>query len=311
VNVTVFNDGADMGTTTGNLTLILTNLENGEKVNFNFFPIQFSGLGSGKNRTFEFPNWTTAFTGRFIANATVQYLDDAVPGNNFVEHTFSVWSDYYPGKPELISKQVSPIYGNTTTQFTFKAEFRYNKIPNWVKIEVDDTIFDMDEDDPEDDIPNDGKMYIYKSYLDVGNHKYRFKANVTGLADIITPFTNNPWVNLSLKNVNVTPKKGFVTTPFLFSVDYGSEKNHAPSSIFMDTGSSTFDIKAVVSSSAPPSAGSIWYLHLWISISGVNRMGKATVWDLTSSKDPRWISSISQVLSRTSRVFLFPELLWR
>ena len=47
VNVTLFNDGDDMGSSKGNLTLVISYLETGEKVSANFFPIQFSGLGMG------------------------------------------------------------------------------------------------------------------------------------------------------------------------------------------------------------------------------------------------------------------------
>jgi hypothetical protein len=242
VNVTLFNDGDDMGSSTGNLSLVLTNLETGQKVPFNFLPIQFSGIGPGENRSYQFPNWTGIFPGRFIANVSAHFINDEYLGNNYVENTFSVWSDEWIGNPELISKQVSPIRGNTSTYFTFKAEFRFNKIPNWVRVQVDDQVVEMDEDDPEDSVPNDGKIYSYTTRLLTGNHRYRFTANATGVSDITTPWTNSPWVNLSLKNQNVTPPKGYVTTPFIFSVDYGSEKAFPPSSIFIDTGSRTFNL---------------------------------------------------------------------
>jgi len=242
VNVTLFNDGDNMGSSTGNLTLFISNLETGKKVPTNFFPIQFSGIDTGENRSFEFPNWTGTFPGRFIANISVQYLDDGNPGNNYVEHTFSIWSDEWQGRPELIPKQVKPIRGNTTTDFIFKSEFKFNKIPNWMKVQIDDQLIEMSEDDPLDDIPNDGKIYSYGTKLSIGNHRYRFFVNATGINDLTSPWTNSPWVNLSLKNVNITPKKGYVTTPFHFSVDYGSEKGFPPDSIYVDTGTRNFNL---------------------------------------------------------------------
>ncbi|MGA1819823.1 MAG: hypothetical protein ACMUHU_02320 [Thermoplasmatota archaeon] len=241
VNVTLHNDGADMGTSTGNLSLVIYNLETGEKVPFNFFPKQFTGIPSGSSQDYEFPNWTGIFTGRFICNVTAYYQDDPDMGNNYVEHTFSVWSDQYQ-KPVLSSMQVQPIRGNTTTQFTFKTEFSASIMPNWVRIELDGQLRDLEEEDPEDDIPHDGKIYRLQTKLPVGNHQYRYFANVTGVKELVTPMSNSPWVNLSLKNVNATPLKGYVTTPFRFTVDYGSEKNLPPSSILVDTGSRTFDL---------------------------------------------------------------------
>ncbi|MGA1793315.1 MAG: carboxypeptidase-like regulatory domain-containing protein [Thermoplasmatota archaeon] len=241
VNVTLYNDGADMGTSKGNLSLVIFNLETGEKVPYNFFPKQFTGIASGSHEYFEFPNWTGIFTGRFICNVTAYYQDDMYMGDNYVEHTFSVWSDQYQ-KPVLSPQQVKPIRGNTSTLFTFKTEFSASIMPNWVRIELDGLMRDLEEEDPEDDIPHDGKVYTLQTKLPVGNHRYRYFANVTGIKELITPFSNSPWVNLSLKNVNATPKKGYVTTPFLFTVDYGSEKNLPPSSILVDTGSRTFDL---------------------------------------------------------------------
>jgi len=241
VNVTLYNDGADMGTTNGNLSLVIYNLETGEKVPSNFFPKQFTGIASGSFQYFEFPNWTGLFTGRFICNVSAYYQGDADMGNNYVEHIFSVWSDQYQ-KPTLSSMQVKPIRGNTTTLFTFKTEYSASIMPNWVKIELDGTVHDLVEEDPEDDIPQDGKVFMLQTLLPIGNHQYRYFANVTGVKELVTPISNSPWVNLSLKNVNVTPIKGYVTTPFLFSVDYGSEKNLPPSSILVDTGSRTFNL---------------------------------------------------------------------
>ncbi|MGA1866009.1 MAG: carboxypeptidase regulatory-like domain-containing protein [Thermoplasmatota archaeon] len=241
VNVTLHNDGADMGSTSGNLSLIIYNLETGEKVPFSFFPKQFTGMDAGESRMYEFPNWTGIFTGRFICNISAIYPGDADLSNNYVEHVFSVWSDQYQ-KPELSSMQVKPIRGNTTTFFDFGAVFSYNIMPNWVKIEIDGEMRSTVEEDPEDDIPNDGKTYVVRTLLPIGNHRYRFFANVTGLKDMVTPFTNAPWVNVSLKNANITPVKGFVTTPFRFSVDYGSEKNLPPDSLIVDIGHSSFNL---------------------------------------------------------------------
>ncbi|MBN1390911.1 MAG: hypothetical protein JXA22_09760 [Candidatus Thermoplasmatota archaeon] len=241
VNVTLYNDGADMGATSCNLSLSIYNLETGQKVPFNFLTKQFSGLALGESRMYEFPNWTGIFSGRFICNVSAYYPGDADPGNNYVEHTFSVWSEQYQ-KPTLSSMPMIPIRGNTTTLFDFRADFSYNLMPNWVRMDLDGEMTPMEEEDPMDDIPHDGKIYTSRTLLPVGNHRYRFIANVTGLKDLVTPYTNSPWVNLSLKNANATPVKGYITTPFRFTVDYGSEKNLPPDSLVVDVGHSTFDL---------------------------------------------------------------------
>jgi hypothetical protein len=172
------------------------------------------------------------------------YFNDHNMSDNYREHTFSVFSENFPGPPKLDPKPLEEVRGDTNTVFEFRSDFSYNKMPQWVRIELDGELFDMDEEDPEDDIPNDGKIFVYRSRLTIGNHRFRFKANVTDHGVITTPYTNNPWVNLSLREGNVTPLKGYVTTPFLFTVNYGSDKNLAPDRIFVDLGDRKFNLTA-------------------------------------------------------------------
>ncbi|MGA1848263.1 MAG: Ig-like domain-containing protein [Thermoplasmatota archaeon] len=243
VNVTLENIGLDMGSSRGNLSLIVRSQSTGEIVK-SWIPIPFTGIKEGESIDLTFSNWTQAFAGRFICNVSALFFNDHNMSDNYAEHTFSVFSENFPGPPKLDPKPLDEVRGDTSTVFEFRSDFSYNKMPAWVRIELDGKMFDMDEEDPEDDIPNDGKIFVYRSTLSIGNHRFRFKANVTDYGILTTPYTNNPWVNLSLRDANVTPLKGYVTTPFLFTVNYGSDKNLAPDRIFVDLGSKKFNLTA-------------------------------------------------------------------
>jgi len=279
VNVTVKNNGLDMGTSRGNLSLIIRSLYSGEAVK-TWIPIPFTGIASGEHVNFTFSNWTQAFAGRFICNVSALFFNDDNMSDNYAEHTFSVFSENFPGPPKLDPKPLDEVRGDTNTVFEFRSDFSYNKMPQWVRIELDGEMIDMEEEDPEDDIPNDGKIFIHRSRLTIGNHRFRFKANVTDFGILTTPYTYNPWVNLSLKDANVTPPKGYVTTPFLFTVNYGSDKNLAPDSIFVDIGDRRFNLTAP--GSANYLSGNVQFSA---KVNGIDLLPSPLVYHLTCETD--------------------------
>jgi hypothetical protein len=137
---------------------------------------------------------------------------------------------------------VSPQKGNTTTDFLYTAIFQHNEEPTQMNVEIDGVNHTLEETDPEDDVLQDGKQYSFQTKLPIGNHRYRIFAKADGWSAIDTEFVNFPWVNISLKNPQVIPTVGYVTSNFKFSVDYGSVFNKAPDYLYVDTGSRRFDL---------------------------------------------------------------------
>ncbi|MEA3559980.1 MAG: carboxypeptidase-like regulatory domain-containing protein [Candidatus Thermoplasmatota archaeon] len=238
VNVTVFNDGDDMGLNSANLTMIIKTLDDGIVV-LPTLPRVIKDLTSGENITFTYQNWTGMTPGRFVCNASVIYPDDINNSNDHVQHTFSVWSDYYPFPPKFETGSVSELKGDTGTRFTYNVEYKFNKYPDSIKVEIDGQNHSMVEDDPMDDVPEDGKKYTFNTTLSIGNHRHRFFGEVSGYDDPFASPANmslyhvGPWVNISLKDERISPFKGYVTTDFLFTVAYGSNANLPPDRIYI------------------------------------------------------------------------------
>lgn len=251
VNVTVFNDGEPMSQLGANLTMTIRTLED-DIIVHSTLPRPFNGLGADENITFTYDNWTGIAVGRFICNVTVAYPDDVNMSNNYMEHTFSVWSDYFPFPPKFETGSVSKLKGNIDTLFEYKVEYKYNKYPDAIKVEIDGVNHTMEEEDPLDDIPDDGKSYIYSTRLSIGNHRHRFFGEISGKPLFASPVNMSqyhlgPWVNVTLNEGRVSPTIGFVTTDFLFTVNYGSDENLPPNRIYIDVN----DVEYNMSRSSP------------------------------------------------------------
>ncbi|MFO8051151.1 MAG: carboxypeptidase-like regulatory domain-containing protein [Thermoplasmatota archaeon] len=237
VNATVKNHGEDMAQIGANISMKIKTLEDGIVIH-STIPRPFSGLGSGENETFEFPNWTGITVGRFICNVTVAYPDDVNMTNNYAEHTFSVWTDYFPYPPKFRTGSISSLKGDLDTVFEYRVEYKFNELPDAIKVEIDGQNHTMVEEDPLDDIAEDGKFYTYNTTLSIGNHRYRFFGEVSGQDLFASPYNmsryyTGPWVNISLRDEMISPYKGYITTEFLFKVNYGSISNLPPDRIYV------------------------------------------------------------------------------
>ncbi|MFW3146596.1 MAG: carboxypeptidase regulatory-like domain-containing protein [Thermoplasmatota archaeon] len=241
-NVTVTNIGDPMGPEGANVSVIVRTIETPSQNVYTTIPVPVSGLGSGENVTLTFKNWTQIVAGRFVCNATIFYPQDVNRSNNYAQSTFSVWSDYYPFDPKFGSGSLSDQKGDVDTEFEFTVDYVHNKLPSGIRIEIDGINRTMMEDDPEDDVPEDGKLYTYTTKLPIGNHKYRFFGETPGFDVFKSPFYTGPWVNVSLKDHRLTPTSGYVTTDFLFMVNYGSDSNLPPDRIFVIVNGKEFNL---------------------------------------------------------------------
>lgn len=240
-NVTIKNMGNVVANQTGRVSMVIKNKNNGQ-VAFTGLTQMFTNISPGGQRNITFQNWTSAYAGQFICNVSVLYPGDSNISNNYVEVEFTMWTEHWPFPPSLETWSVDPQKGNTSTDFRFLVKYVHNIPPDVVKLEIDGTNVTMTVVDPEDDIYQDGKYYEFITKLPVGNHRYRIFAEVTGFSNVQSKFSTFPWVNLSLKNPNVTPTSAYVTTPFKFSVDYGSIENLAPDEIYLSTNGKRFDL---------------------------------------------------------------------
>lgn len=196
-------------------------------------------LGPGGNMTIVFSNWTTATKGSFILEVEIVYPDDNST-NNKVSFTIYVKSDLWPG-PIDFRWSVDPLRGHTDTMFTYEATYGFNRIPDLIFIQVDGVNHSMIETDPLDQFPDDGKDYYYMTYLELGDHDYRFWVEV-GTREFNTTMITGPWVNITLRNPSVIPVAGYITTDFLFKVNYGSVDNDPPDEIFVEIDELRFNL---------------------------------------------------------------------
>lgn len=232
VNVTIKNIGTELANETGRVSMVVKNKNTGQIVHTGFTQT-FTNISSGGQKNITFQNWTTANPGQFVCNISVLYSGDVNLTNNYLEVEFTMWTEQWPFPPDLETWSVDPQKGDTSTDFRFLAKYVHNVPPDVVKLELDGINLTMTEVDPEDNIYQDGKQYEFTTKLPIGNHKYRIFAEVTGFSDVVSKNSSFPWVNLSLKNAQVTPTSAYVTTPFKFSVDYGSMENLAPDELYV------------------------------------------------------------------------------
>ncbi len=242
VNITVFNIGNMTTNKTGRASLVIRDNHTGE-VAHSAMSQTFTDLEAGHKINITFQNWTNPYAGEFLLNVSILYTGDINLTNNYIESNFTMWTKNWPFPPKFDSWNVEPKKGNTTTIFKYQVEYNYNKPPQEVRVEIDGINHTMIESDPTDKIYQDGKSYEYKTKLPMGNHRYRIFSLVQDWNDLKTDNISFPWVNISLKNQQVTPMKGYVTTPFRFSVEYGSTNSLPPDEIFVLANGKRFDLK--------------------------------------------------------------------
>ncbi len=242
-NVTIENIGDIAANSTGYISLKVKVPSTGEVV-FRPFNIKlnFTGgneLGPGENITLVFSNWTTAFKGSFTLEVEIVYLDNNST-NNKVSFTIYVKSNLWPG-PIDFTWSVDPHRGHIDDLFRYEATYGYNTVPNLFLIEVDGVNHSMIESDPSDIFPDDGKDYYFSTYLDIGDHGFRFWVEA-GTRAFNTTAIAGPWVNITLRNPSVMPLAGYITTDFLFKVHYGSVDNDPPDEIFVEIDELRFNL---------------------------------------------------------------------
>ncbi len=240
-NITVENIGNATANKTGRASLVIKDNKTGHVVH-SAMSRTFTDLASGEEIDLSFQNWTTSYAGEFKLNVSILYVGDGNLSNNYIEANFTMWTKNWPFPPKLDSWKVEPKKGNTSTEFTYIAEYNFNEPPDMVRIEIDGINHTMTEADPNDQIYQDGKFYQFSTRLSVGNHRYRVFAELEGWNLIKTQNVLFPWVNVSLKDPQVSPSKAYVTTPFKFTVFYGSTNNLPPDQIYVSAGGKDFNM---------------------------------------------------------------------
>ncbi|MCK5772979.1 MAG: carboxypeptidase regulatory-like domain-containing protein, partial [Thermoplasmata archaeon] len=232
-NVTIENLGDLAANGTGYVSLKVLVPTTGDVI-FNPFnrKLNFTGvneLGPGENVTVIFSNWTTATKGSYLLEVEIIYMDGNST-NNKVTFTIYVKSTQWPGPIEF-TWSVDPPRGHSDDLFTYEATYGFNTLPDLLLVEIDLVNHSMIESDPFDIFPDDGKDYYFSTYLDLGDHSFRFWVEV-GTRELNTTVITGPWVNITLRNPSVMPVEGYITTDFVFKVNYGSVDNDPPDEIF-------------------------------------------------------------------------------
>jgi hypothetical protein len=244
VNITIRNIGNITANGTGRASLVIKDNNTGQVAHSATTP-NFTNITPGGELNLTFQNWTTPYAGQFKLNVSVLYVGDSNQTNNYIESYFSMWTKNWPFPPKLDSWKVEPKKGDTDTDFTYTAEYNFNEPPEELRVEIDGINYTMTEKDPDDDIYQDGKLYTLVTKLPIGNHRYRIFAKVDGWKDLSTDNISFPWVNLSLKDPQVAPTKGYVTTPFRFSVLYGSFSSLPPDEMIVRANGKDFNMTMV------------------------------------------------------------------
>lgn len=244
ISILVNNLGTTWANLTGSAQLTINNFNTGATV---WKPLSrpFTGIPPGGNITINYTTWRPTVGGKFEGEISATYFGDNDYSNNrdHVNFTFSstIWKD----EPKLESGSITPIFGDTSTTFTYKVYFIHNNLPDSVTVEIDGTNHTMEESDPDDLIAEDGKEYIYRTSLNIGNHNYRFFASqgAKGIGHLGNMTMTGPWVNITLNTADMIPKKGFITTEFKISAYYGSSANEPPDEIYAMVGSTRYDLE--------------------------------------------------------------------
>lgn len=138
-------------------------------------------------------------------------------------------------QPILSNPELIPVSGPITQNFTFKINYKdlNNESPNYVKLYLNDSIYDMNKEDSSDHNYVDGSIYSYNLYLSKGTYEYYYTTS-DGTNTTRYPLNQNltgPIVintNPDLANPLVIPSTGDIGTKFNFSVIYFDLNNDSP-----------------------------------------------------------------------------------
>jgi len=138
--------------------------------------------------------------------------------------------------PALTAKTINPASGNQSTLFNFSIVYSDidNSIPTYVRLDINDTTYAMNQVDPLDYNFTDGCLYSYSTYLQPANYTYSFECsdgkyiNATGIytdLSVTKMNLNTP----SLSNGTVTPRIGANDSmTFVYRINYTDLDNNAP-----------------------------------------------------------------------------------
>ncbi|MBU7028332.1 MAG: IPT/TIG domain-containing protein [Theionarchaea archaeon] len=174
--------------------------------------------------------------------------DQGAADTGFV--VLNVVEDPPDNPPELLSYQVTPSSGTSTTIFRYTVTYKDqdNNAPTYVTITITGVgTFNMTETDPSDYTYMNGKDYYYEySGLGTGTHSYTISASdgtnpvsVGATGPTVSGTNTAP----DLLSPQITPSSGTQTTNFRYQVTYRDQDNDDPVSITVTiTGVGTFNM---------------------------------------------------------------------
>nr|MDO8084207.1 hypothetical protein [Candidatus Sigynarchaeum springense] len=148
--------------------------------------------------------------------------------------------------PTLLSGQVSPMAGTSSTAFTFTVTYAdpENVQPTYIRARVGEYTLNMAKISPSDVNYRDGCMYSASMTLPTGSYTYYFEAG-DGARDVSTPSENGPYVGtppptLYLSQSHVSKTSGFPFDAITFQVTYTHASNIVPSYIYVRIDSTSY-----------------------------------------------------------------------
>jgi hypothetical protein len=142
----------------------------------------------------------------------------------------------------LNNGQVIPPSGNTSTYFTFSANYTDpdNVQPAWVHLHLDNSVYNMIKQNSGDTNYADGCIYQYITPLTNATHQfhfeaydYKYSARDPSSSNYTGPYPVNQFniASPTLSNGLVSPNRGHNSTIFTFEVTYTDADNNPPSAI--------------------------------------------------------------------------------
>ncbi|MBD3186555.1 PKD domain-containing protein, partial [Candidatus Bathyarchaeota archaeon] len=178
--------------------------------------------------------------------------------------------------PELENGLVVPASGNQSTAFTFSVNYTDadNDAPEFVHVEVNETIYAMTLQDPSDDNYTDGTNYRTIVYLEPGTYNYTFKCSdwvhvnsTSTYPGLVVTETNSQPPELTAGMVN--PDYAFNgSTVVTFSVIYTDLDNNAPVYINVTLNSTVYNLSKENISDLDYMDGCLYSLSLILNDTG-------------------------------------------
>ncbi|MBN2152159.1 MAG: PKD domain-containing protein, partial [Candidatus Lokiarchaeota archaeon] len=202
-------------------------------------------------------------------------------GGGFEGYSLHLRNTSYPLQPNAVAPvlsmdQVTPGSGNQLTAFTFKVTYTDadNNMPEYVRVVIGGTSYDLAKDDPSDDTYDDGVDYSKVIYLQPGLHDYYFTCSDwlytdstgTSSINVADAGNDNP---PTLSGGEAVPVYGFSgITAFQFRVQYGDPDNNAPSYVRVSLNGTLFSLAKVDPSDTHYVDGCLYGETMTINVTG-------------------------------------------